>query len=150
MITNIYCCSVTSIGISAADWFAAAISVCTLLVNVLFYIIIAPRISFRFQKKEELLKCATDFLAYLSGVNSFDSFEGVPTKVKSYCIAIKLLFKKGVAPKELDECMENVYKMVKKRKTLNKDSEITAWEEEFRIETHNLRVMLARYTGIFK
>ena len=136
-------------GISIADWFAAAISICTLLINILFYIIIAPRISFKFQKKEDFLKYSAEFLSYLSGVNSLANFDGVPTKVKTYCVTIKLLFKSGSAPKELDDCMEAVYQLVRERKNLTDDKGIWRWEEKFRGKTHELRVHLAKYTGIF-
>ncbi len=135
--------------VDAADWFAAAISICTLLLNILFYIIIAPKISFRFQKKEDFLKYSSEFLTYLSGVNSLKSFDGVPTKVKSYCITIKLLFKSGIAPEELDDCMEDVYQLVKERKNLSDEKEIGRWEEKFRHKTHDLRIYLAKYTGVF-
>ncbi len=136
-------------GIGAGDWFAAAISICTLLLNILFYIVIAPKISFKFQKKEDFLKYSSEFLAYLSGINSREDFEGVPTKVKTYCVTIKLLFKSGSAPKELDDCMEDVYQLVRERKSLTDDKEIWRWEERFRSKTHELRVHLAKYTGVF-
>lgn len=136
-------------GIGVADWFAAAISICTLLINILFYIIIAPKISFKFQRKEDFLKCSSEFLTYLSGVNSLTSFDGVPTKVKTYCVTIKLLFKSGSAPEELDECMEEVYQLVRDRKNITDEKEIWRWEERFRSKTHELRVHLAKYTGVF-
>lgn len=136
-------------GIGVADWFAAAISICTLLINILFYIIIAPKISFKFQRKEDFLKCSSEFLTYLSGVNSLTSFDGVPTKVKTYCVTIKLLFKSGSAPEELDECMEEVYQLVRDRKNITDEKEIWRWEEKFRSKTHELRVHLAKYTGVF-
>lgn len=142
-------CATTTNGIDVSDWFAAAISICTLLVNILFYIIIAPRISFKFQKKEDFFKYSAEFLSYLSEVNSLTSFEGVPTKVKTYCVTIKLLFKSGSAPKELDECMESVYQLVRERKDLKDDKEIRRWEEKFRSKTHELRVHLAKHTGVF-
>lgn len=142
-------CAAATNGISMADWFAAVVSICTLLINILFYIIIAPRISFKFQKKEDFLKYSAEFLSYLSGVNSLANFEGVPTKVKTYCVTIKLLFKSGSAPKELDECMESVYQLVRERKKLKDDKEIGRWEEKFRTKTHELRVHLAKYTGVF-
>ena len=143
------CAAATTNGISMSDWFAAVVSICTLLLNILFYIVIAPRINFKFQKKEDFLKYSSEFLSYLSELNSFTSFDGVPSRVKSYCVTIKLLFKSGSAPKELDECMEAVYQLVKKRKSLNDDKAIGQWEEKFRNKTHELRVHLAKYTGVF-
>lgn len=142
-------CATATNGIGIADWLAAMVSICTLFVNILFYIIIAPRISFKFQKKEDFLKYSAEFLSYLSGVNSLASFDGVPTKVKTYCVTIKLLFKSGSPPKELDECMEAVYQLVRERKNLKEEKEVWRWEEKFRNKTHDLRVHLAKYTGVF-
>ena len=138
-----------SSGMSLGDWVAAGISIVTLLLNILFYIIIAPKISFRFQKKEDFLKCSSEFISYLSEVNSFTCFDGVPTKVKSYCVSIKLLFKSGEAPEPLKTQMEKVFQLVKRRKELSVTDDIKNWEEEFKNETHLLRQYLAKYTGIF-
>lgn len=136
--------------INASDILTAGISIVTLLLNILFYIIIAPRINFRFQKKEDFLKYSSDFIVYLSKVNSFKSFKGVPTKVKSYCVSIHLLFKSGKAPEPLNSLMEQVFQSVKKRKKLTTPKDINDWEVEFRKLTHELRKELAHYTGIFK
>lgn len=142
-------CSEVTAGFDLADWVNCGISICTLLLNILFYIIIAPRISFRFQKKEDFLKYSAEFLEYLSKVNSLESFDGVPTKVKSYCVTIDLLFKNGSAPNPLHDCMEDVFKLVKARKNMTEEKEIWRWEEDFRSKTHDLRVCLAKYTGVF-
>lgn len=132
-----------------SDWVSCGISIGTLLLNILFYIIIAPRINFRFQKKEDFLKYSVEFLEYLSQVNSFTKFDGVPTKVKSYCVTIDLLFKEGTAPEPLHECMEGVFQLVKARKNMTDEKEIWKWEEDFRKKTHDLRVHFAKYTGSF-
>ena len=142
-------CSEALTSMDLADWISSGISICTLLLNILFYIIIAPRINFRFQKKENFLKCSADFLDYLSKVNSMESFDGVPTKVKSYCVTIDLLFKSGSAPNPLHDCMEAVFQLVKKRKNMTEDKDIWKWEQDFRSKTHELRVYLAKYTGVF-
>ncbi len=136
-------------GMEIKDIVTSAISIITLFLNILFYIIIAPRIGFRFQKKDELFKTASEFLAFLSEINSYDSFDGIPTKVKKYCVSIKLLFKDGETPEELTNCMEKVYQMVKSRKNIETIEDIERWETEFRAETHTLRKELAKYTGIF-
>ena len=136
-------------GMDIKDIVTSAISIITLFLNILFYIIIAPRIGFRFQKKDELFKTASEFLAFLSEINSYDSFDGIPTKVRKYCVSIKLLFKDGETPKELTDRMENIYQMVKTRKNMEDLKEIDQWETKFREETHTLRKELAKYTGIF-
>ena len=137
------------LGLELNDFITAAISVGTLLLNILFYIIIAPKISFRFQKKEDFLKYSSEFITFLSGVNSLTDFEGVPTKVKSYCVSIELLFKSGVAPEPLRADMENVFQAVKKRKSLTSEKEIEEWNSNFRTITQKLRKSLAKYTGTF-
>lgn len=136
-------------GLQLNDLVTAGISVATLLLNILFYIIIAPRISFRFQKKEDFLKYSADFISYLSEVNSLTNFDGVPTKVKSFCVSIELLFKNGVAPNPLHADMEEVFQAVKRRKEISSIDEISTWELEFREKTQKLRKSLAKYTGAF-
>lgn len=137
------------LGMELTDFIAAAISIVTLLLNILFYIIIAPRISFRFQKKEDFLKCSAEYIEYLAKVNSLQNFDGVLTQVKSYSIKIKLLFKKGVAPKKLDALMEDVYRSIKRRKSMKSKEQIVKWEIEYRQLTKKLRIALAKYTGVF-
>ena len=136
-------------GMDLNDLVTAGISIATLLLNILFYIILAPRIGFRFQKKEDFLKYASEFISYLSTVNSLDTFENAPTKVKSYCVSIELLFKSGVAPDPLHANMELVFQAVKRRKGLTSKQEISEWESDFREKTQALRKSLAKYTGIF-
>lgn len=137
-------------GLELNDLITSGISIISLLLNILFYIVIAPRISFRFQKKEDFLKCSTEFIEFLAKVNSFDDFDGVLTKIKVYCISIELLFKKGVAPKKLHDTMEKVFQSVKERKKLVNEKEIDEWELEFRKLTQTLRKELSKYTGVFR
>lgn len=144
------CASNANNGMSINDIVTALISIISLLLNILFYIVIAPKISFKFQKKEDFLKYASEFICYLSTINSLTTFDGVPTKVKKYCISIKLLFKKGVAPKPLDDKMEEIFQEVQKRKHLTQKDEISDWNENFRKITHELRIELSKYTGVFK
>ena len=131
------------------DWVTAGISIITLLLNILFYIIIAPHISFRFQKKADFLKYASELITYLSEINSLETFDGVPTKVKSYCVSIELLFKSGIAPEPLHSNMEKIFQAVKQRKSLLTEQGISDWESDFRKKTHELRKSLAKYTGVF-
>lgn len=136
-------------GMDVSDFVTVLISLLTLFLNILFYIIIAPKISFRFQKREDFLKVSSEFITYLATIVSMEDFSGVPTQVRSYCITIKLLFKKGVAPKSLEELMEDIFQSVKKRKSLTSQEEIKNWENEFRQKTKDLRILLAKYTGVF-
>lgn len=151
--TNLCTClsetNIQILGMDIADFITVSISVLTLFLNILFYIIIAPRISFRFQKKEDFLKYSSEFIEYLAQVNSFDEFDGALTQVKSYCIKIKLLFKDGVAPKPLNSLMEKVYQSIKRRKYMRSKKAIAKWENEFRGLTKELRISLAKYTGVF-
>jgi len=137
--------------ISIGEYFTAIVGITTLLVNVLFYIVIAPRIGFRFQKKEDFLKYSSEFMTYLAQVNSLSDFDGAPTKVKNYCESIQLLFKEGVAPAKLQACMEEVFQLVKERKDAQMEkTEMEEWELCFRKKTHDLRKYLAKYTGVFR
>lgn len=152
MFVNMLLCNICdeSSGMQLNDFVTAGISILTLLLNILFYILVAPSISFRFQKKEELTKTASEFLSYLSDVVSFKSYDGVPTKIRNYCLSIHLLFKEGQAPTEISNCMENIFQLAVKRKTMNDNIEIQKWETKFRTESRNLRKLLAKYTGVFK
>lgn len=136
--------------LTASEIVTIGISIASLLLNILFYTIIAPQMSFRFQRKSDFLKYASEFVEYLSKINSFEDFDGVPTKVKSYCVSIELLFKSGIAPEPLHSNMELVFQDVKNRKTLSAEKDIQNWEKEFRVHSQTLRKDLAKYTGIFK
>ena len=154
LITTLSCLGVDKstsqiFGMDIADFVTAGISIITLLLNILFYIIIAPRISFRFQKKEDFLKYSSEFIDYLAKVNSFTEFDGALTKVKSYCVTIKLLFKDGEAPEPLSSDMEDIYQSIKCRKGMTSEEEIAKWEEDFRKKEKQLRKSLAKYTGVF-
>jgi hypothetical protein len=144
-------CSRIVSAISLGELVAAGIAIVTLMLNILFYIIIAPRIGFRFQKKEDFLKYSSDFMTYLAQVSSSSDLKGAPTKVKNYCESIQLLFKNGKAPKDLRDCMEDIFQLVKTRKdTAMTEDEVEEWAEVFRKKTHELRSYLARYTGVFR
>lgn len=135
--------------LTLTDIITAGISIVTLLVNILFYIIIAPRINFKFQKKEDFLKYSSEFITYLSTINSLKNFDGVLTKIRNYSVSIQLLFKEGIAPDPLHSNMETIYQSVKERKSMISDEEIADWEIRFRSEIRELRMSLAKYTGIF-
>ena len=139
------CCN----GAQISDYITPAISVISLALNILFYIFVAPKIGFKFQRKSELLKQSTEFLSYLSEINSYDSFEHVPTTIRNYCISIKLLFKNGDAPDDISDCMERIFQLAKKRKGLTDSEAIKEWELDLKNESHQLRTMLAKITGIF-
>ena len=139
----------TILGIELNDFITASISIISLLLNILFYIIIAPKISFRFQRKDDFLKYSTEFISYLATINSLTCFDGVLTKISTYSITIQLLFKDGKAPDPLHKTLEEIYQSVAKRKSLSEEEKIQEWEIEFRKLTQTLRKDLSKYTGIF-
>lgn len=137
---------------SSFDWpkvITPLISIIVLLVNILFYIIIAPRINFKFQKKEEFYKSSIAFLDFLSDIVSYQDFSDVPTKIRKFSLSLHMLFKSGTAPKPITDKLEEVFQSAKKRKALTEESEILAWELDFRELVRNLRKELSKYTGIF-
>ena len=88
-------------------WIPAMVSILTLAVNLLFYIFVQPRITYKANAREALMKTSIDFLNYLADLVSFDSFEGVPTKIRKYSIQIHLHFRSGTADGELELLLEN-------------------------------------------
>lgn len=145
----LYNVCIESNGIQLNDLITASISILSLLLNILFYILIAPKISFRFQRKEDLTKIAVEFLSFLSDMISYKNYDGVPTKVRKYCLSIHLLFKTGKAPTEISNCMEEIYGLAKKRKSMNDNKEIQKWEINIRTKSRELRTLLAKYIGVF-
>lgn len=127
----------------------AAISILTLIFNFLFYIIIAPHINFKFQKKAEFYKVAADLLNLLSEIISYKDFSDVPTKVRKYSLSIHILFKSGTAPEPLADLLEQLFQSTKQRKTILEESEIIEWEHKFRDLVRMLRKEMSKYTGIF-
>ncbi len=145
-------CGLVAVQQSGFDWKIAItpiITIITLLVNILFYIIIAPRINFKFRKKEEFYKSTIDFLDFLSDMVSYQDFSGVPTKIRKYSLSIHMLFKSGTAPKPIADILEEVFQSAKERKKFTQESEISAWELDFRELVRKLRKELSKYTGIF-
>lgn len=137
---------------SEADWslsLSSVISIIALLLNIIFYIIIAPRITFKFQKKEEFYKCAREFLSYLSEVVSYDDFAGVPTQIRIHSMSIHLMFNKGTAPKNISNLLEEIFQSAKKRKTIEDIKECEKWEADFRSLMRDLRKAFGKYAGIF-
>lgn len=130
-------------------WIPALISIISLFFNILFYIIIAPKINLKYQKKSELLKIASDFFAYLSDLPSLKSFEGAPTQIRKYSQSIHLMFKNGTAPDNLASILEDLFKSVQSRKNIVDEKEISAWNSEIRNKIRSLRIEIASYTGIF-
>jgi hypothetical protein len=130
-------------------WIPAIISIITLIANIIFYFYIGPQITYRYTRKDKMFEICTEFLNYLSDVVSIDNYNGVPTKIRNYCLKIHMMFIKGNAPEPLSNQMENMFQSVKKRKGIQVDSEISEWEQQFRKDARILRQMLSKYTGFF-
>ncbi|MCT4544521.1 MAG: type IV secretory system conjugative DNA transfer family protein [Vallitalea sp.] len=120
------------------------ISIFTLVINIFFYIIIAPRINYRMKNKERMYNLCSEFLDYLITITSIDNFDGVPTKIRSYSIRLQLMFRDGKAPHELRETLEKVFQLAKKRKNITTDENINIWQEDMRSTTFELRVLLSK------
>ena len=58
------------------------------------------------------------------------------------------MFKKGVAPPKLDALMEDVYRSIKRRKSMKSKEQINKWEIEYRQLTKKLRIALATNRGV--
>lgn len=128
-------------------WIPAIVSIITLVVNLLFYIFIQPRMSYRASAKERLTKISVEMLNYLADIISYENFEGVPTQIRKYSLQIHLHFKSGVAKIQLEQLLELIFQECKKRKELVQEDEIVKWEIEFRDSVRKLRKELARYCG---
>jgi len=139
-------CNSINLGI----WIPAIISILTLIINITFYIFIAPKITSRYQRKDKMFEICSEFMSYLSNVVSLTSFSGVPTKIRNYCLQIHLMFLSGTAPDPLATQMENIFKMVQQRKDISEATEISEWETTYRDAVRSLREELSKYTGFFK
>ncbi|MBU5477594.1 hypothetical protein KQI69_00045 [Eubacterium sp. MSJ-13] len=129
-------------------WIPAIISIVTLLANLVFYIFVQPKLKYRAEARENLTKIAAELLGYLSDIVSFDSFDGVLTKVRKLSLQIHLQFKNGIADKEIEDLLEKIYKEIQKRKDIVDNQEITDWNENFRYYVRKLRIKLAKYCGV--
>lgn len=129
-------------------WIPAAVSMITLLLNLIFYIFVQPRITYKSTAKESLTKTSVELLNYLAEIVSMDNFEGVPTKIRKYSIEIHLQFKDGTADGKIELLLEQIFQEVQKRKKITSEAEIDTWNENFRIKVRELRKALAKYCGI--
>jgi hypothetical protein len=134
---------------SLSIWLPCVVSVVTLLVNLFFYIVVQPRLSFRNKRKEDFSKIVDEFLVLISEIPGKQSFEGVPTQVRNFSLKIHLCFKKGVASQAISDQLEIIFRDTRDRKALTDDDRIQEWNVKFRNDARNLRKVLARYTGTF-
>ena len=91
-------------------WIPAITSVITLIVNLMFYILVQPKLKYKAEARENISKISAELLSYLSDIVSFDSFDGVLTKVRKLSLQIHLQFKNGTADKEIENLLEEIYK----------------------------------------
>lgn len=147
--------SIINEGSGLAIWVPAIVSIVTLIVNVFFYIFVQPTVSNKISAKNDLKKISISFLNYLAEVVSYSDFGGVPTEIRKYSLQIHLCFESGIAPSPIDNILEGLFQMAKKRKELNADDaedmvKIAQWNTEFRNKEHELRIALAKYCGTLK
>lgn len=128
-------------------WIPAIVSIITLFVNLLFYLFGQPKITYRNNRKESLIKVSVDLLNYLTDIISFNNFDGVPTQIRKYCLQIHLCFKNGIADGQIELLLEKIFKEVQARKSIIADGEIEQWDENFRDLVRELRKRLAKYCG---
>jgi tryptophanyl-tRNA synthetase len=128
-------------------WIPAAVSIITLVLNLIFYIFVQPRITYKNTAKESLTKTSVELLNYLAEIVSNDNFDGVPTKIRKYSLQIHLQFKDGTADGTVELLLEQIFQEVQKRKKLTSEAEINTWNENFRIKVRDLRKALAKYCG---
>lgn len=128
-------------------WIPAIVSVITLLINLMFYMFIQPRLTYKATAKESLKKVSVDLMNYLAEIVSYDDFSDVPTQVRKYSLQIHMHFKKGTSDGQLEIILEQVFKEVKKRKSMTTAEDIDEWNDNFRVLARKLRKNLAKYCG---
>lgn len=128
-------------------WIPAIVSIITLILNLLFYIFIQPRLTYKATAKESLKKVSVELLNYLAEIISYESFDGVPTQIRKYSLQIHLHFKDGTSEGQLEILLEQLFREVRKRKSLTVTADIDKWNEEFRTLARNLRENLAKHCG---
>lgn len=129
-------------------WVPAIVSIITLVLNLLFYIFIQPRLTYKATAKESLKKVSVDLLNYLAEIISYEQFDGVPTQIRKYSLQIHLHFKAGTSDGQLEILLEQIFNEVRKRKNLNSIDDIDKWNDEFRILARDLRKKLAKHCGV--
>ena len=127
------------------DFISVFISVFALLVNIVFYIFIAPSINDKLAYKKRLYDVSSEFLDYLVDATSFTSFDGVPSTVRKYSLKIHLLFPKGKAPDSLSKILESIFQHLKSRKSISEELAIDSWKVTMRENIKSLRVELSKY-----
>lgn len=129
-------------------WVPAIVSIVTLVINLMFYMFVQPRLTYKAGAKEALGKIAIDLLNYLSDIVSYECFDGVPTQIRKYSLQIHMQFKSGTADEALEELLEEIFKDAKARKQLTTPEDIDAWNNAFRVKVRKLRGLLAKYCGV--
>lgn len=129
-------------------WLPVILSACTLFFNFFFYMYFKDYIAFKYSRTAELARIGAEMLAYLSEVESYDDFNGVPTKIKNYSEQILLCFK--IEERDITFLLEDIFKEAQNRKKLNGDGDIKAWRNVFREKTDNLQKLLRKYCGVIK
>lgn len=128
-------------------WLPSIVSIITLLINLCFYIFVQPRLGYKYKVKEQLYRECTELFVFLTDIVSKTDFNGVPTKIREHSLKIHLCFVSGKADDKTSEKLEEIYQMTKNRKTLNADTEIEAWNIQFRKKSRELRKLLGHYCG---
>ena len=131
-------------------WVPAIVAVVSLIVTTIFTVYIAPKIAAKQNQKTAMYTICSQFFDYLTDIVSLKDYSGVPSQVRKYSLKIHLMYKEGVAPKDISEKLEDIFQKVKTRKTLNSDTEITVWEKDYRDAVRDLRTKLSKYVGVFK
>lgn len=128
-------------------WIPAVVSIITLVLNLIFYIFVQPRLTYKATAKESLKKVSVDLLNYLAEIISFDHFDGVPTQIRKYSLQIHLHFKDGTTDGQLEVLLEQIFREVRIRKSLTATDDIDKWNDNFRVLSRDLRKKLAKYCG---
>ena len=140
-------CGVTLETNSLEIWIPAIVSIITLLLNLMFYIFIQPRLTYKATAKESLKKVSVELMNYLAEIISYEDFSNVPTQIRKYSLQIHMHFKKGTSDGQLEILLEQVFKEVKRRKSLTTAENIDKWNDDFRVLARKLRKELAKYCG---
>lgn len=140
-------CGVTLETNSLEIWIPAIVSIITLLLNLMFYIFIQPRLTYKATAKESLKKVSVELMNYLAEIISYEDFSNVPTQIRKHSLQIHMHFKKGTSDGQLEILLEQVFKEVKRRKSLATAEDIDKWNDDFRVLARKLRKELAKYCG---
>lgn len=131
-------------------WLPSIVSIIALMINLCFYIVVQPRLGYKYKVKEQLYQVSTELFVYLADIVSQTDFNGVPTKIREYSLKIHLCFVGGKADDKTSEKLEEIFQMAKNRKTLIADADIQVWNDKFRVEVRELRKLLSHYCGGLK